>query len=253
MIPAGERLRPAHIGLLASTGIAEVPVHRLPRVLLLVTGSELTPAGQPLAPGRIYDSNRPLLTALAAAEGLTLADTMHAPDTLDGTRDAIRRAAAAAEVLITTGGVSVGDADFVRTAMEALGGGVELWRIAIKPGKPFAWGRLGGAVWFGLPGNPVSAFVTWHVLVRPALRRLMGMRQTLGRRIRARLGERISNPGDRRHFLRVQLDGDGCVRLAGVQASHVQSAMAAADALLDCPPGTRWNAGQEVEIELLGD
>lgn len=249
---AGEALRPAHIGLLAGSGFAKVSVHRRPRVTLLSTGSELIPLGGVLKPGQIYDSNSVLMRALANQDHLPIVHTGHIPDTLEQTMAELHMASRQADVVVTTGGVSVGDADYVKPAMAALGGSLDLWRIAIKPGKPFAFGRLGAAYWFGLPGNPVSAFVTWWLLVRPALSRLMGMRSTRGRQVLARLAESIANRGDRRHFVRVRFDADGLVRLAGVQASHVQSSLAAADGLLDMPPGAHWEAGREVQVQWLG-
>ncbi len=251
LVPAGHRLRPAHIGLLAAGGIASVDVHRRPRITLLSTGDELTEPGLALAPGRIYDSNRPLLHALAAGEGIPAWNSKRIPDQLELVMAELQSALRSAEVIITTGGVSVGEADFVKPAISALGGSVEVWRLDLKPGKPFAWGRLQNAHWFGLPGNPVSAYVTWCLLVRPALRRLMGMKNPFGRRVLARLGEPVTNRGDRRHFMRVHLDDQGFARLSGSQASHMQHGLAAADALLDVPPGANWPAGQEVKLELL--
>ncbi|MBL9139418.1 MAG: molybdopterin molybdotransferase MoeA [Verrucomicrobiales bacterium] len=246
---AGEALRPAHMGLLAGSGFARIAVHRRPRVTLLSTGNELIPLGGVLKPGQIYDSNSLLMRALADQDRLPIVHTGHIPDTLEQTMAELHDAARQADVVVTTGGVSVGDADFVKPAMAALGGSLDLWRIAIKPGKPFAFGRLGAAYWFGLPGNPVSAFVTWWLLVRPALRRLMGRRSTRGRRVLACLAEPVANRGDRRHFIRVRFDDAGKVRLAGVQASHVQSSLAIADALLDMPPGAHWETGREVMVE----
>lgn len=253
LVAAGERLRPAHIGLLAANGFGTVAVRRRPRVTLLVTGSELLEPGAPLAPGKIYNSNRFLLAALADADHLPITAAYRVPDSLEGTMTSLAEAARQSDVVVTTGGVSVGDADFVKPAVAALGGSVEIWRLAVKPGKPLAWGRLEAAHWFGLPGNPVSAFVMWWLVVRPALRRLVGIQSPLGRRIQATLGEPFNNRGERRHFVRVRLDAEGKVRLAGTQASHIQSGLANADALLDLPPLTSWPAGHPATVELLGD
>lgn len=248
---AGVPLSPARVGLLAATGHATISVHRRPRIALLATGNELTSPGDPLVPGRIYDSNRALLSALAAEDGFHLVSTNLVQDTPEGTMAALVDAARSSDVVVTTGGVSVGDSDLVKAAVLALGGTVENWRLALKPGKPFAWGRFESALWFGLPGNPVSAFVTWWLLVRPALRRLMGMKDPHGRRIRARLGEPAGNDGGRRHFMRVRVDREGLVWIAGAQASHIQSGLAEANALLDVPPGASWEAGREVDVLLL--
>lgn len=253
LVPAGQRLSAAHLALLSAGGSTRVTVHRRPRVALLGTGDELVEPGQPLAHGQLYDSNRTLLTALVRAAGAEITRVGRAPDDLRATVESLREHAQGAEVLLTTGGVSVGDADFVQAAFKQLGGQVEFWKIAMKPGKPFVWGRLGETHWFGLPGNPVSAFATWWLLVRPALRRLAGQQDTAARRLRATLGEVITNRSDRRHFLRARWDAAGRLRSSGTQASHIQSSLAEAQALLDVPPQTRWETGREVEVELLED
>jgi molybdopterin molybdotransferase len=251
VVQTGERLRPAHAGLLAATGNATISVFRRPRVALLATGNELVEPGVPLAPGRIHDSNRVMLAVQAMVDGVSVVSTKSVGDDLEGIMAGLREAAQIADVVVSTGGVSVGSMDFVKAALNALGGKIEFWRVAMKPGKPFAWGRLGDAHWFGLPGNPVSAFVTWWVLVRPALRRLMGMKDPHGRRAHGRLGGPVRNASERRHLMRVTLDTDATVHPAGTQASHIQSSLAAATALMDVPPGAAWEAGREVMVELL--
>ncbi len=247
----GQILSPGRIGLLAACGFGEVTVHRRPRLALLTSGSELTSPGESLAPGRIYDSNSALLAALAAQAGFPVTFTARIPDTPELTMARLLEAARASDAIVTTGGVSVGDADFLRPAMAALGGQVDLWRVALKPGKPFAFGQLEGARWFGLPGNPVSAFVTWQVLALPALRRLAGHRNVEPRSQPATLAEPMVNRGDRRSFLRVKLDAAGNVSLAGRQGSHIQSSLADADALLEVPPEVSWAAGTRVRVRLL--
>lgn len=247
----GQRVRPGLIGLLAASGFATVTVPRRPRVAVLTTGSELLEPGNPPVPGGVYNSNCPLLEALARTEGVEVTGVSRTPDTLEHTMAGLVLAARGNDVVITTGGVSVGEADLVRAALAALGGTVEDWKVAMKPGKPFAWGRLEGTLWFGLPGNPVSAFVTWWLLVRPALLRLMGVQATGGRRVTGRLAASVTNAGDRRHFLRVSLDDAGRVAVVGPQSSHIQSSLALADGLLDVPPLTTWEMGQEVRVELL--
>ena len=151
-------------------------------------------------------------------------------DNLQMTQRSLERAVASADVVVSTGGVSVGDHDHVKAAIESLGGQLDFWRVAIRPGKPFVHGALGGRSFFGLPGNPVSAFVTFLLMVRPALIRLQGGRET-------------SMPE-----LRVRLGGDGQVRLTGRQGSHVLSSLAAANALLDVPAGSDWEAGRGVSV-----
>lgn len=251
LVSPGQRLHPAHLGLLAAAGIATVRAFRKPTITLLTSGNELVEPDGPIAPGKLPDSNRYLLRALAQTAGASIRRSVRIPDALDPVMDAFREAADTSDLVVTTGGVSVGDADLLKQAFTTLGGQLDLWRIAVKPGKPFAWGRLGRCHWFGLPGNPVSAFVTWQLLVRPALRRLEGEENVLGRRTTARLAEPLTNRGDRLHVLRVQVDPSGIVRPIGTQASHIQSGLAIANALLAIPAGTSWESGRDVEVELL--
>jgi molybdopterin molybdotransferase len=170
------------------------------------------------------------------------------PDTLDATRSALEEAFSACDVVVTSGGVSVGEMDFVKAAFESIGGTLELWRVAIKPGKPFVFGRRGGKFLFGLPGNPVSALVTFQLLVRPALRRMLGASDADASAFPAVLAEALSNPGDRRHFMRVSVDGKGAVRLAGAQASHRLGALPSTNGLVDVPARTNWPVGTPVTV-----
>ncbi len=248
---AGTRLGPAQLSLLASTGLAGVTAYRRPRLALYSTGNELVEPGVEPGPGQIHDSNSILLASLARRAHSDVVLAGRIADEADATATALQRAAAIADVIITTGGVSVGDADLLRPALLAVGGTLDLWRIAMKPGKPFAFGRIASTLWFGLPGNPVAAFVTWQMLVRPALERLCGhCPSPVNRRRNGQLAESIANRGDRRHFIRVTLGPDGEVRQAGVQGSHILSSLAAADGLIDVPPGTVWQTGMTVEVEL---
>lgn len=251
LVQPGQRLHPAHLGLLAAAGIASVRAYQRPKITLLTSGNELVDPSPLIPPGKLPDSNRYLLLGLAQTAGAHIIHTARIPDTLEPTMEALRRAADSSDLVVTTGGVSVGDADLLKSAFTALGGQLDVWRIAVKPGKPFAWGRLGRCHWFGLPGNPVSAFVTWQLLVRPALRRLEGENNVLGLRVTARLAEALVNRGDRLHVLRVRLEHGGVVRPIGTQASHIQSGLAVANALLAIPATTSWEKGQEVEVELL--
>jgi molybdopterin molybdotransferase len=173
LLPAGRRLTAADIGLLASQGISDVSVRTPLRVALISTGDELVPAGQPLAPGQIYDSNRAMLQAALNEAGFTVLDMGHVNDDADALRARFRAADEAADVVITSGGVSVGEADLVRQVIGELGD-ILVWKIAIKPGKPFAFGSLPNACFFGLPGNPVSALVTLQQLAMPALLKMQG-------------------------------------------------------------------------------
>lgn len=245
---AGAEISPGLIGLLGAVGFGEISVGRRAVVGLVATGSELCEAGQSLAPGQIYESNRTMLAPLVTRAGGLAKVYSLVPDTLEATRTALETAFRACDIVVTSGGVSVGEMDFVKTAFESLGGELQFWKVAIRPGKPFVFGKLGGKFLFGLPGNPVSAFVTFLLLVRPALRQWQGARVATLPVYAGVLGEPVSNSGDRRHFMRVRVDGEGKVFSAGKQASHALGSLATADALLDVPPQTVWAAGTRVKI-----
>ncbi len=245
---AGEEISPGRIALLAATGFTTVTVGRRPSVALLATGSELREPGQPLLPGQIYESNRAMLSPLIARCGGMPKVLPIVPDTLDATRAALSGAFSASDIVVTSGGVSVGELDFVKAAFESLGGELQFWKVAMRPGKPFVFGRLGDKFLFGLPGNPVSAFVTYLLLVRPALLRWQGAKKVSLPTHTAVLGEAISNSGDRRHFVRVRAGVDGKIFSAGKQASHALSSLAAADGLLDVPPHTTFTDGSSVNV-----
>jgi molybdopterin molybdotransferase len=250
---AGEVITPGRVGLLAAAGISSVCVHRRPVVGLLATGSELVEAGRPLLPGRIYESNRTALEPLLARSGAVPRVFPLVPDTLDATCQALKQALEECDAVVTSGGVSVGELDFVKAALEKLGGAMDFWRVAIKPGKPFVFGRLGGKCLFGLPGNPVSGMVTFLLLVRPALRRWQGAMDLLPPITHGVLAETLVNHGDRRHFMRVRVDENGLVRSAGAQASHLLSSLAAANGLVDVPPNATLGAGSPVRVIRIED
>ncbi len=215
---------------------------------LLASGSELLEGGQPLASGKIYESNRAGLAALAAQAGAIPRIFPLVKDSLADTRAALESAFAGCDVVVTSGGVSVGEMDFVKDAFEKIGGELQFWKVAIRPGRPFVFGRLGEKFLFGLPGNPVSAFVTFLLLVRPALARWQGARDVRLPAHPGTLVEPLVNPGERRHFTRVTVDAAGNVRSAGTQASHILSSLASADALVDVPPKTTLPAGAAVSV-----
>jgi molybdopterin molybdotransferase len=244
----GDEITAGRLSLLAAAGLDRVPVGRRPVTGLLATGSELLEAGQPPAPGKIYESNRAALAALAASAGAEPKIFPLVRDTLAGTRAALEAALQSCDVLVTSGGVSVGETDFIKDAFTQLGGALDFWKVAIRPGRPFAFGRCGGKFLFALPGNPVSAFVTFLLLVRPALRRWQGARDVALPARRGILAEPLANPGDRRHFVRVFVEADGATRSAGAQASHSLASLAAANGLVDVPPKTDFSAGAPVTV-----
>ncbi|HSG90544.1 MAG TPA: gephyrin-like molybdotransferase Glp [Pseudomonadales bacterium] len=239
IIADGTRLNAAHLGVLAATGNAEVQVRRLPVVTVVTTGDELRLPGEPLGAGEIHDTSRFTLPGLLAPLPVRLAEVRHSIDDPQALRDTLVAAAAHSDALICAGGVSVGDADHVRDVLAA-DGEVAFWRIAIKPGKPFAFGHFRTRPFFGLPGNPVSSLVTFLLLVRPALQRLAGETPRPPLALQARLAAPVrKNPG-RRDFQRGRLRPAGADGVAEVQAferqdSNVLSGVADADCLIDLP------------------
>lgn len=232
LLPAGRRLRPADIGLLASQGFARVPVYRRLKVALLSTGDELVPPGQPLAEGQIHDSNRAALRAVLMRAGFDVIDLGLVADDLAAVREALCRADQQADVVMSSAGVSVGDADHVRQALGELGD-ILVWRIAIKPGKPFAFGRLPDSVFFGLPGNPVAALVTLRQLALPALAALQGEHWQAPPRLRATLTSPVRKKPGRTDFQRGNLEvcGDGELRVTPLsgQGSGLVTSMSRAN------------------------
>ncbi len=245
---AGSRLSTGRISLLAAVGLAEVTVGRRPRVGLLATGSELREPGQPLAPGQIYESNRAGLSVLLERAGALPEKYPLVRDDLAATRAALEKALTECDAVVTSGGVSVGELDFVKPAFQQLGGELEFWKVALKPGKPFAFGRWRDKFFFGLPGNPVSALVSFLVLVAPALARLQGAGEVAPAAARGILAEALENRGDRPHFVRVTLDANGRIRSAGVQASHILSSLAECNGLVEVPRQTTLAAGESVAV-----
>jgi molybdopterin molybdotransferase len=250
IVPAGTELSPVHLGLAASVGIAQVPVRRRLRVALFSTGDELRMPGETLAPGQIYNSNRFVLNNLLAGMGCAVTDLGIVRDNLDATRSALREAAAQHEVIITCGGVSVGEEDHVKPAVRAEGQ-LDLWSIALKPGKPLAFGavkRADGtqAHFVGLPGNPVSALITLSVVVRPFLKVLMGAVAPQPVPLMMRADFAWPKPDKRREFLRVRANAQGGLDLYPNQGSGVLSSCAWATGLVDNPPGQAIQPGDLV-------
>lgn len=255
VLQAGHRLRPQDIGVLAATGHATVRVGRLPRVVLMTTGDELVEPGQPLLPGQIYNSNVYTLAALLRVLGIEPIDAGRVPDTLEKTEAALRQAAQQADCIITSGGVSAGEEDHVRTALQRCGE-LAIWKLALKPGKPFAFGRIDDSLLFGLPGNPVSAFVTFLLLVRPALLAMMGATATcLPERLEPS-GFALPVSGPRQAYLRVCLQGGGGDRHLQVlpdQSSGVLSSVSRGDGLAIIPPFTAVAPGDQLRFLSFSD
>ncbi|MBB3220127.1 molybdopterin molybdotransferase [Massilia umbonata] len=247
ILPAGTRLRSQELGLAASIGLASLPLLRRVRVGVFFTGDELTMPGEPLAPGGIYNSNRFALRALLENLGCELTDFGIVPDNLDATRAVLRQAAAGSDLIITSGGVSVGEEDHVKPAVEAEGR-LAMWQIAIKPGKPLAFGEVGNAFFIGLPGNPVSSFVTFLLFVRPFLLKLQGAgaaREPAAFPLRADFDWK----GDRRNeFLRARLNAHGGLDLFPNQSSGVLTSTVWGDGLIDNPADHPIAAGDTVRF-----
>lgn len=236
LLDAGRRLRPADLGLLASLGLSAIGVLRRPRVALLSTGSELREPGEPLAEGQIYDSNRYLLTAMLRRLDLAITDLGICADTPERLQAVLESAARDHDVVIASGGVSVGEADHTRRVLDRIGR-VDAYKVAMKPGKPFTFGTVGEALFLGLPGNPVSATVTFHQLALPALRHLAGERSPDSPLlVSARAGVPLRKKPGRADFQRAVLfaDGDGGHRVetTGSQGSGVLSSVTRANAFI---------------------
>lgn len=253
ILSAGVRLRPQDTGLAASVGIATLPVRRRVRLGLFFTGDELVMPGDPLPPGRIYNSNRFTLNGLAQSTGCEVRDYGIVPDNLEATRAMLRKATAECDLIVTSGGVSVGDADFVKPAVEAEGE-LLLWRIAMKPGRPLAFGRVGGgangrsAAFIGLPGNPVASFVTFLWFVRPFVMRTQGMNEPLPQGIDVRADFDWPEADSRREFLRARRNAQGGLDLYPTQDSSVLMSTAWSDGLIDNPPGRVIRRGDSVRF-----
>ena len=251
ILAAGIKLRPQDIALAASAGLPELPVRRRVRVGIFFTGDELVQPGEPLPPGAIYNSNRYALRALLEGLGCEVRDLGQVPDTLDATKDALRRAAADNDLIVTSGGVSVGEEDHVKPAVEAEGR-LDMWKIAIKPGKPLAFGEVrkdDGKAWFiGLPGNPVSAIVTFMIMVRPFVLRLQGIRDVTPRAFTLRADFDWKKPDARAEFLRGRRNEGGGVELYPNQGAGVVTSLCWGDGLVLNPPGQPVAKGDPVRF-----
>jgi molybdopterin molybdotransferase len=253
-VAAGRRLLPAELGLLASIGQGEVAAFRRLRVAFFSTGDELRSIGEPLGPGEIYDSNRYTLYGMLTRLGVDILDLGVIPDTREAVRQAFLDAAAAADVVITTGGVSVGEADYVKETLASIGS-VSFWQISMKPGRPLAFGRIGEAAFFGLPGNPVAVMVAFYQFVQPALRRMQGERgDVMPESFRVRSASPFKKRAGRTEFYRAVLartdDGELTVRSIGHQGSGILRSMSLANCFVVLPHETgNVEPGALVEVQ----
>ncbi|MFM2059722.1 MAG: hypothetical protein RLY71_4107 [Pseudomonadota bacterium] len=262
VLPAGQRLSAAALGMAASVGTAELQVARRPRVALFSTGDELVMPGEvapeAMRPGAIYNSNRYTLRGLLQALGCEVSDLGIVPDNLAATRAVLREAAAGNDFILTSGGVSMGEEDHIRPAVQAEGE-LHLWLLSMKPGKPLAFGAVrrghdaagddGGSAWFmGLPGNPVSSFVTFLLLVRPVLLRLQGATDLAPKVYQLRADFDWPRPDKRREFLRARLNADGGLDLFPNQSSGVLTSAVWGDGLIDCPSSQPIRRGELVRF-----
>jgi molybdopterin molybdotransferase len=247
-VQGGTQLTAGRLALLAALGVEKVRAARQPVVGVLATGSELLEPHQPLRPGKIHESNRiPLARLLMQAGALPKCYPL-VPDTLAATEKAIQEALTECDAIVTSGGVSVGEFDFVKAAWQKFGGSLGFWQVAIRPGKPFVFGQARDKFLFGLPGNPVSAFVTFLLLVRPALLRWQGATDVALPSHPSILTEPLANHAARRHFIRVIVNSRGEARPAGMQASHRLMGLADANGLVDLSPNTELAAGTPVQV-----
>ncbi len=253
ILPAGTRLRAQELGLAASVGLASLPVLRRLRVAVFFTGDELTMPGEPLKPGAIYNSNRFTLRALLENLGCSVTDYGIVPDNLEATRATLRKAADEHDVIVTSGGVSVGEEDHVKPAVEAEGR-LNMWQIAMKPGKPLAFGEVrragngGNAHFLGLPGNPVSSLVTFFLFVRPFLLRLQGVQDVLPKAYAMRADFAWTKADRRNEFLRARINDKGGLDLFVNQGSAVLTSTVWGDGLIDNPPGQTIAPGDMVRF-----
>lgn len=251
VLARGSRLTPAALGLAASVGLDRLQVARRPRVVLLSTGDELVMPGEvapeAMKPGAIYNSNRFFMRALLARLGCEVSDLGIVPDRRDATIEALRGAAASNDLIVTTGGVSVGEEDHIRAAVEALGE-LQMWSLGIKPGKPFAYGRIGNAHVTGLPGNPVSSFMTFVLLVRPFLLALQGAARVAPPAVAMRADFDWPRADKRREFLRARRNSAGGLDLFPNQSSGVLTSAVWGDGVVDTPAGQPVKAGDIVQF-----
>jgi molybdopterin molybdotransferase len=248
ILARGERIRPTTIALLASQGFGDLTIGGEVKVVVVSTGDELVEPGAKIGPGQIYDSNSALLNALLHRCGVNATAVEHCRDDRESLGEAIKRGIKS-DVLIISGSVSVGEHDLVKEALRELGAKIEIWRVAVKPGKPFLFGRVNECAVFGLPGNPVSAFVTFLQFVRPAILKMMGANDLDLPKTPAKLAVDLANEGDRPHYVRGKLEY-GKFTPVGRQESHAIFGLSQANALLQVAVGQSWKADEIVDVQV---
>jgi molybdopterin molybdotransferase len=248
ILARGERLRPTTIALLASQGFTDVTIADEVNAAVVSTGDEVVMPGRKLDQGQIYDSNSILLQALLQRCGASVTSVEHCPDQREPLIDAIQRGIKN-HVLVITGGISVGEHDLVQATLRSLGAKIDIWRVAIKPGKPFLFGQVNGCAVFGLPGNPVSAFVTFLQFVRPAILKMMGANDLDLPKTPARLTVDLTNEGDRAHYFRGKIE-NGTFAPIGRQESHALFGLSQSNALLRVAVGESLKAGAIVDVQI---
>jgi molybdopterin molybdotransferase len=247
ILARGERLRSTTMALLASQGFADVTIGGEVNAAIVSTGDEIVMSGKKLDQGQIYDSNSILLQALLQRCGATVTSAEHCPDQREPLLKAIQRGIKS-HVLVIAGGVSVGEHDLVQSTLRSLGAKIDLWRVAIKPGKPFLFGQASGCAVFGLPGNPVSAFVTFLQFVRPAILKMMGANNVDLRKVPAKLTVDLTNDGDRPHYVRGRIE-NGTFAPIGRQESHALFGLSQSNALLRVAVGGSLKAGEILDVQ----
>ena len=252
LAPRGTRLTPALLGLLASAGISHVKVFEPLRVALLTSGDEVIPPGQPLRPGCIFNANAPLLRGLLEQMGCHISHQEHLPDNFEATQQRLAAMAKECDVILTSGGVSVGDEDHIKAAVESLGR-IELWKVRMKPGKPLAFGYVGDTPFIGLPGNPVSGFATFVLLARPFLLKRMGASVADLRPLRLPAGFSTTRMSDRLEFARARITPEQHIELYANQGSGILSSLAWAEALVELPENTLIHTGDLVNVHLFNE
>jgi molybdopterin molybdotransferase len=248
ILARGERLRPTTIALLASQGFTDVTIADEVNAAVVSTGDEIVMPGRKLDQGQIYDSNSILLQALLQRCGASVTSVEHCPDRREPLIDAIR-CGIKNHVLVIAGGVSVGEHDLVQATLRSLGVKIDIWRVAIKPGKPFLFGQVKGCAVFGLPGNPVSAFVTFLQFVRPAILKMMGAGDLNLPKVPAKLALDLTNEGDRPHYVRGRIE-NGTFASIGRQESHALFGLSQSNALLRIAAGESLRAGEIVDVQI---